>query len=154
MGAEPWSYFVPYQPDVEAALEALKQREFAAGRYNKGHAVVETGGGYALVENGPAATIEEACAQTDADGTRSILDMMGVSDTPHEVDSEDPQLGFVAPLSAEQLIGLYGTDRPTRATVGGGGDVFELIDRGLGVYFIVYDGDRPSGLFFAGYSYD
>ena len=154
MGAEPWSYLVPYQPDVEAALEALKQQEFAAGRYNMGYSAVQTGGGLALVENGPAATIEEALERTDADGTRSILDMMGVSDTPHEVDSEDPQFGFVAPLSAEQLIGLYGTDKPTRAIVGDGGDVFELIDRGLGVYVIVYDGDRPSELFFAGYSYD
>jgi hypothetical protein len=30
MGAEPYYYFVPYQPDVAAALQALRQREFDA----------------------------------------------------------------------------------------------------------------------------
>ena len=34
MGAEPYWYFVKYQPDVAAALEQLRQREFKAGRYN------------------------------------------------------------------------------------------------------------------------
>jgi hypothetical protein len=34
MGAEPWYYFVPYQPDINRALLELRQREFEAGRYN------------------------------------------------------------------------------------------------------------------------
>ena len=29
MGAEPWEYFVPYEPDIQAALHKLRQREFA-----------------------------------------------------------------------------------------------------------------------------
>ena len=34
MGAVPYRYFVKYQPDVDAALQELREREFRAGRYN------------------------------------------------------------------------------------------------------------------------
>ncbi len=33
MGAEAWDYFVPYEANIQAALEKLRQREFRAGRY-------------------------------------------------------------------------------------------------------------------------
>ena len=34
MGADPYWYFVPYEPDIESALQKLRRREFEAGRYN------------------------------------------------------------------------------------------------------------------------
>ena len=34
MGAEPYWYFEKFDGDVDAALQSLRQREFAAGRYN------------------------------------------------------------------------------------------------------------------------
>ena len=34
MGAEPYFYFVEYNPDINAALQELREREFEAGRYN------------------------------------------------------------------------------------------------------------------------
>ena len=34
MGGEPWFYFFPYQADINSALQALRRREFQAGRYN------------------------------------------------------------------------------------------------------------------------
>ena len=34
MGGHAWTYFVPYQPDILAAMLALRRREFEAGRYN------------------------------------------------------------------------------------------------------------------------
>ena len=33
MGARFWSYFVPYREDLRAALEALREQEFRAGRF-------------------------------------------------------------------------------------------------------------------------
>ncbi|PWU50199.1 hypothetical protein DLE60_23765 [Micromonospora globispora] len=33
MGASGWSYTVPYQPDLNAALHELRERVFAEGRY-------------------------------------------------------------------------------------------------------------------------
>src|ERR1700727_2101680 len=34
MGGHSYYYFIEYQPDIEAALQDLRQREFEAGRYN------------------------------------------------------------------------------------------------------------------------
>ena len=68
MGAEPWQYFVTYQPNLQGALENLRQQEFRAGRFRGS-------------ELKPA-TIEEAFENMDADGTASILDIERVADEP------------------------------------------------------------------------
>ena len=68
MGAEPWSYYVPFESSVEAALEKLRQRVFESGEFRGS-------------EMHPA-TPEEAMENMDADGTASILDIMQVSESP------------------------------------------------------------------------
>ena len=142
MGAETWICSVPYQPDILAALEAARVQEFAAGRYNMDD------------ENHPPATIEQAVEESAETGTASVLDMIGVVETPHEEDSDSPHFCMVAPLSPEQLHELYGTDKPTRAMIDAHVGFFEWIDRGLGVYIIAYDGETPTEIVFAGYSFD
>lgn len=142
MGAEPWVCSVAYQPDILAALEAARAQEFAAGRYN------------ILDESHPPSTIEEAVEQAAESGTASVLDMIGVVETPHEIDAESPHYCMVAPLSPEQLQELYGTDKPTKAQIDGQVGFFDWIDRGLGVYLIAYDGETPKEIVFAGYSFD
>jgi hypothetical protein len=132
MGAEAWDYFVPYEADVQAAIEKLREREFRAGRFNGS-------------EENPA-TIDEAREVADADGTRSILDIDRVGD--------EPDYGVVVPLSSEQLAEFFGTDRPTREMIEENSDFFEDIERGQGVYIIAYKNDKPSEIFFGGYSYD
>ena len=79
MGAEPWYYFVAYQSNIQRALDALREREFRAGRYNPVVPLLEfpISGDYP----GPGArhaSIEAAIEASDADGTRSILDMTRV----------------------------------------------------------------------------
>ena len=147
MGAEPWFYFVPYQSDINNALQALRRREFEAGRYNP----VIWMPPFPVDSNSPApgrqhATIEEAMEAADADGTRSILDMERISDTPDD--------GAVVALPNEELIGLFGTDKPTREMIEENDDLFEMLERGQGVYVIAYQDDEPSQIYFAGYSYD
>jgi hypothetical protein len=144
MGAEPWSYFVPYREDIEAALLELQQREFEAGRYRMRD------------PNNPPATIEEAGLQFPGSGTGTVLDMIGVAEEPRELDSLEELPGFcmVAPLDPGQLRALYGTEKPTHTMVAANQGFFEWIDRGMGIYVIVYAGDTPSKLFFAGYSFD
>ena len=132
MGAEPWDYFVPYEPDIQAALEKLRQREFRAGRYRGS-------------EDDPA-TIEEAIENMDADGTGSILDMMSVGETP--------DFFKVAPMPSEVQRRLFGTDKPTRQMIERNHDFWEDIERGQGVYIIAYQEDKPSEIFFGGYSFD
>jgi hypothetical protein len=133
MGAEPWDYFVPYEDNIQAALDKLREREFLAGRYNGS-------------ENGPE-TIEEIMEWMDEDGTRSILDITTVA--------EEPNFCTVAPLPREGLIELFGTDRPTRRMIEQRMlDVYENIDRGQGIYVVAYEGNKPSEIFFGGYSFD
>jgi hypothetical protein len=132
MGAEPWDYFVPYEDDIQAALEKLREREFRAGRFHGS-------------EFRPA-SIEEAREVADADGTRSILDMDRVGD--------EPDFGVVVPLSSERLVELYGTARPTRVMVEENMEFYEDIERGQGISIIVSKGGEPSEIFFGGYSFD
>jgi hypothetical protein len=43
---------------------------------------------------------------------------------------------------------------PTRYMVEESVELFDSLERGRGVYIVLYDGDTPSGIFFAGYSFD
>ncbi len=147
MGGHPWFYFVPYDEDINAALQRLRQQEFEAGRYNP--AVWFPEFPVTPATESPGAqhdSIEEAQEEADADGTRSILDMERISDTP--------DFGAVTPLQKEELLDLFGTDKPTREMLEANDDLFEPIERGQGIYIIVYKNDQPSEIFFAGYSYD
>ena len=147
MGGHPWFYYVDYEPDINAALQKLRQREFLAGRYNPAMDFPE----FPIDENSPAigaqhSSIDEAIEDADADGTRSILDMTTVAD--------EPDYGAVAPLPEEQLTELFGTSRPTHEMIEESDELYDVLERGQGVYIIVYKNAQPSEIFFAGYSYD
>jgi hypothetical protein len=148
LGGHPWFYFVEYEPDIDAALQKLRRREFEAGRYNPAVDFPE----FPLTADSPAPgaqhdSIEEAIEDADADGTRSILDMERISG--------EPDFNAVTPMPRETLLELFGTERPTREMIDESDELFELMDeRGQGVYVIVYEGERPSEIFFAGYSFD
>lgn len=146
MGAEPWNYFTPYQADVEPALQELRQREFEAGRYS-GDSFPKWG------EGARHDSIEDAMEDADADGTASILDIESVSLDPDD-GLEPPLTGVAYPLTSEKLIALFGTDRPTRKMIEENDNYYDDIGRGECIYMIVYNDDKPSELFFAGYSYD
>jgi hypothetical protein len=147
MGGHPWFYFVDYEPDINAALQKLREREFQAGRYNPVIDFPE----FPVTAQSPAPgpehdSIEEAFEESDADGTRSILDMMQVSDAP--------DFNAVSPLPAEDLLTLFGTDKPTHEMIEESDELYDTLERGQGVYIVVYKDDQPSEIFFAGYSFD
>lgn len=147
MGGHPWFYFVGYEPAINAALQKLREREFKAGRYNP---VIDFPD-FPVTPQSPAPgaahdSIEEVFEEADADGTRSILDMMSVSPTP--------DYGVVTPAPEATLISLFGTDKPTREMIEENDELFDELERGQGVYIIAYKDDRPSEIFFAGYSFD
>jgi hypothetical protein len=60
----------------------------------------------------------------------------------------------VVPLPDDVLEELYGTTEPTRAMVEGNMDFLEDVDRGMGVYIILYRDGKPDEICFAGYSFD
>jgi len=152
MSAEFWEYFVPYQEDVRAALEALREQEFRAGRFYQ-PAEVQPGFFGRLLGNPPSkpkrpTSIREAIkiADTNAVGTRSILDMERIS-----VRLES---GAVSPVPPDELRRLLGTDQPTREMVQQSEELFERVDRGQGIYVVTYRHGKPDGIYFGGYSYD
>jgi hypothetical protein len=147
MGAHPYFYFVKYNPDINAALQELRDREFRAGRYNPVIRYLE----FPLGPDSPAPgaqhkSIRHALKAADAEGTRSILDLDHVSD--------EPEFCAVALLPPDELERLFGTAQPTHEMIETSDDLFENIERGQGVYITVFKDGRPNELFFAGYSCD
>lgn len=169
MGAHPYWYFVPYQPDLNAALQALRRREFKAGRYNPVVPFLDFPLGPDAPKPGPQhASIDEAREAAAEDGTRSILDIDAIVHHPRPPRDEPPDAmelaafleraeGSVckaAPLAEDDLRKLFGTTRPTRQQIEVCEDLFEQIDRGEAIYIVVYDDGEPAQIYFAGYSFD
>jgi hypothetical protein len=147
MGGHPYYYFVPYEADIEKSLQSLRKREFEAGRYHPAVMFPE----FPVTPDSPSpgakhGSIAEALEASDADGTRSILDMERVG--------KNPNLGVAVPLPGDYLKKLYGTAQPSRTMVEENMDFMDDIGRGNGVYVILYEHGKPSEICFAGYSYD
>jgi hypothetical protein len=147
MGGHLWFYLVDYEADINAALQKLRLREFQAGRYNPVVWFPQFPVNPQFPSPGPQhRSIEKAVEASNEDGTRSILDMERVSKTPDYC--------AVAPLPEETLLEFFGTNKPTDEMVENSDELFESLERGQGVYIVVYNNDQPSGIFFAGYSFD
>lgn len=167
MGAHPYFYFTPYQKDIQAALYALREREFKAGRYDPAMQAA-TPPTYMFQmrfppdESWPApgaqhASIEEAIEASEESGTGSILDLSRVG-TAREFFT-------VCPLDDQELVELFGTTKPTRDLLDSAlinpkpgreaaGLFWDGIGRGEGRYIVIYAGSEPCEIFFVGYSFD
>jgi hypothetical protein len=132
VGGEPYEYTVPYEPDIQAALDKLRKRVFESKEFNG-------------AEFDPP-TPEAAFELTEADGTRSILDISRISFRP--------EFCCAAPLLGSELERYFGTRKPTEAMVKGSSDFWEDIERGMARYVIIYDEEEPRKIYFAGYSFD
>jgi hypothetical protein len=153
MGADAYFYVVPYQDDFDAALEALRQREFEAGRYRPAVDWVQDYLAGPDVKPGPGAQhesieaiFEDAAAEGNADGTASILDLWTISD--------EPTLLAASLLDDAELERYFGTNRPAAAQIADNEPFWMSIDRGTGRCVVAYDGDTPASLCFAGWSLD
>jgi hypothetical protein len=150
MGSQPWMYAVPYEVDLQSALDGLKQREFQAGRYYP--AIEDITTSYIHPENmhGPGAqhaSIEEALEASGESGTQSVLDMVSIG------SAAGPQT--VVPLDDPTLLSLFGTTHPTRAMVDRSYRWLNDAQRGEGVAVLLYGEDgTPLHVLFAGYSFD
>jgi hypothetical protein len=147
MGGHPYWYVVPYQQNLQAALDDLRAREFKAGRYNP----VMPFPDFPVGPDSPTPgaqhrTIDEALEDSDADGTRSILDIMRIAD--------EPDYSTASPVDPSILEEMFGTSRPTREMIEENMDFLDDIERGQAAYIILYENDKPSEILFAGYSFD
>lgn len=147
MGAHPYWYYEKYDGDVEASLQDLREREFRAGRYNPVIPFLDFPPGPRSPAPGAQHdSIEDAREDAAEDGTRSILDLDHVAD--------EPDFCAVAPLDDNLLKSLYGTSQPTRQMIEQNMGFLEDVERGQGVYLILYKDGIPNEIFFAGYSFD
>lgn len=174
MGSHPYFYFTPYQPDINSALQTLRQQEFEAGRYDPAMNMHDSEMWMfqftfppmadSIAPGARHASIGEAVEDAEASGTGSILDIQSISDSPNFLTS--------CPLSGEETTALFGTDTPTRQMVEEAiilegelehweetdydieEEFWDTIGRGQSRYIVLYEGDRPSEIFFIGYSID
>jgi hypothetical protein len=110
MGASGWEYVVPYQNDLGAALDALRQQVFASGDYIKPSSYGE------VFDLPDPASLEDLVAQErywefmGTSGTHSVIDVQAVV----AADADD-EFGAIRPLSDEEYAELFGTAQPDRA---------------------------------------
>jgi hypothetical protein len=148
MGASGWSYYVPYQPNLQAALQELRQRVFQTGDY--WWAVpYEFGKTAADFPNRPQ-TEEELWAEeiVQESGTHSILDMSNVV-----TDNETPDYGTVQPVTEAEAIERLGVAKLTRAHV----DALQSLatQRWFGRCAVLHDAaGEPNEIYFWGFSGD
>jgi hypothetical protein len=65
--------------------------------------------------------------------------------------SAKPAPGAVTPLDENDLTDVFSTREPTRNHLEDDEALFEMIERGHGVSFVVYENGLPSEICFAGY---
>jgi len=153
MGGEPYWYVVPYEADIDAALQKLRHRELNAGRYNPVMPFLSFPVDPAVPgPGGQHATFDDAMTDADADGTRSIIDLARASKVPYD-GSGDPSM-TAWPIRDDEIARMTGSRCPTVQMLVECEDLWESIERGSGVYVVVYEGATPSEIFFAGYSFD
>jgi hypothetical protein len=153
VGAHPYWYVVPYETNVEQALQKLRQREFQAGRYNPVTPFPEFPIRLDSATPGPQHnSIEDVLENLNEDGTRSILDIAQAARSP--IDDDQMPFCTAFPLVDSDLVELFGTPRPTRQVVEANRSTWDHIARGSAIYVTLYDNDEPSEILFAGYSFD
>jgi len=147
VGASAWDYCVPYQEDLNAALQQLRRAVFEAGDYYWVNGVDWR------PEAGRAPrprTLEELweVELVQYAGTHSILDVfvvLGPDDTP--------DYNTVEPVTAEEALELLGTEKLTRAHI----KDFEVFpqERWVGRCAVLHDYEgKPQEIRFWGYSGD
>jgi hypothetical protein len=146
MGAHPWFYAVPYDEDICRALETLREREFRAGRYYPAEQFPRFPVDPNHAPGCKHASIKAARAAAGGNGARSIVDMQKIADRP--------DFGVVCAISGDELEEFFGSLTPTAEEILESDELFELIERGQGVYAVAYEDGKPVKIIYVGYSFD
>ncbi|WP_231157691.1 hypothetical protein [Streptomyces sp. CNZ748] len=147
MGASEWDYYVPYQEDLDAALQKLRREVFESGDYHwvDGDKWLAKDSTEPLPQSLDELWDHELVQEA---GTHSILDVLrvlGPDDTPDH--------RTVEPVTGEEARELLGTDVLTRAHVKDF-DVFPR-SRWVGRCAVLHDDDgKPQEIYFWGHSGD
>jgi hypothetical protein len=163
MGASGWGYFVPYQPNIDQALQKLREEVFRRGEYFLRPPMDINPDDYAdmpeeIREQVPnwiereksfqqPTTIADLMKWNAEEGTHSILDIKRISSVP--------DFGAAAPFSTEELTELFGTEQPSQSMVIEKAETIRsLRERYQATYIIVFKNNIPDEIYFTGYSGD
>ena|SRR5215207_4082950 len=151
MGASAWEYFVPYQKDLNQALQDLRQRVFRAGEFWWfGEREVLTPS-ERLPRPGRLEDVFEHETVQES-GTHSILDVFRVVEPGEPRDWRD--YGTIIPATVDEVRAATGTDRPTRADAAALDEKLDRV-RWVGRCAVLYDEHGgPSEIMFWGHSGD
>jgi len=148
-----WSYWVPYDSDISAALQRLRGEIFAEGNYATADSVLSVGSRLIVPPSDPRpkpATIQELLEREGKSGTHSILDMTCISATPKRK--------AISPFPDSLLKEYFGSATPAPSNVQEVYDFGSLekfvTTRWRGIYLVAYFDGKPSDIFFAGCSGD
>ena len=152
MGASGWEYVVPYEADLQAALDGLRRQIFAAGEY-----ISPVTWGLSVPES------LDALCDTERDyysqflgenGTHSIIDVAKV--VPYDAGKQE--FGTICAFTNEEYEDLFDTDQPTYADYERvhEGPVWDeyVAGRWTGRAIVLWEDGTPSEIVFWGYSGD
>jgi len=184
MGATGWSYFVPYQQDINKALQELKDEVFRQGQYENPFEFDENEFERqreflaSIYQTLPEGLREQVMQSLDFAGAaakhrrpkrkpktiKQLLKQCGTEGTHSILDIErvsaTPTFGAVAPLSNQRLLDVFGMEQPTHDMVEKWStridplDAELLYERWEGIYVIVYKDSKPDEIYFEGCSGD
>jgi hypothetical protein len=170
VGASGWSYTVPYQDDIDAALQDLRWQVYRSDDYYK----QPDDPSLDLTESEFVATL----GSRDSDGIYDfILDEWRISRSLPRPSDPDTLLNFqrdsgthsiidirrvdrepgyyvAAPLADADLVAVFGTTQPSLDQVKTTSSPVLGRGRWHGTYIVAYDNGQPSHIHFFGYSGD
>ncbi len=170
MGASEWIYSIPYQADFNKAIRELQEQDFRNhGYYNvvtlrisqfkdmefEDYNPYEHHPRYRFTETEFARwkstpqpeAIEDLIKIQGDSGTHCIIDIDGISSTP--------EYRKAFPLSKEQLLKVFGTEKPNREAIESSRDQLrEFITSWTAIYLVALKDDLPSEIFFLGIAGD
>jgi hypothetical protein len=163
MGASSWDYFVPYQQSIESALNELREQVFRSRKFFLRPQIEINPDNFAdapeeIREQVPLwierersfsqpTTIKALVDWNGEEGTHSIIDIERIASTP--------ALGSASPFSTNQLIEIFGTDKPERSMIEQRkSEIAGMCKRWEAYYIVAYKNGKPDEIFFSGYSGD
>jgi hypothetical protein len=160
MGASGWSYFVPYQEDIAQALHDLRERVFQAGEYYKPdewYAELRSRG--IITEEEYQDNILEINSQSVPDNIDELVELRGEEGTHSIIDIEGVSTsafpGTISPLSNDEYLELFGTQRPSHSLVEEKEEALQSIHGPFcGTYIYIYEKEKPVEIFITGISGD
>ena len=131
MAAMGWTYYAPYQADIQQAFQHVRREVEEAGGYEQV---------FRQLAEMPAEEYDDDLMASVEGGTGTIYDLLDVEVFPTEV-----------------LLAYFGTEHPTRQQAEktfARGAIWDQIPRDTGYYAVLYDHGIPTEILFAGMTGD